>query len=284
MPFNIPNRLRRLSSSGRQGSPAPPSSSAQIIRDPLSPQPVPDRVAEQNQKAHTAAAEPQPAHPPINGSCLCETIQYEVRFPGPESWPPKRNSCHCPQCRHMSGALVVHLITVPSTNLCIYDPTLSLREYSSSSFARRAFCCQCGSSLFWRHVPTDDETLGRVSSNISRMVSTSAPEQPSFLGRRRSNTVGMEVGSPRHRSGLLGGIREEGKTTQVGAGEYASDEGIDIFIGTLSERWLKGEDGKVLATSVDGVLWAGDAVPGVTDFRAVGEGERFLKGRDTDVI
>lgn len=96
--------------------------------------------------------------------------------------------------------------------------------------------------------------------------------------------MGMEVGSPRHRSGLLGGIQEEGKTTQVGAGEYASDEGIDIFIGTLSERWLKGEDGKVLATSVDGVLWAGDAVPGVTDFRAVGEGERFLKGRDTDVI
>lgn len=44
------------------------------------------------------------------------------------------------------------------------------------------------------------------------------------------------------------------------------------------------EEGEVLAVPKDGVIWAGDAVPGVNDFRIEGEGERFSKGRDSEKI
>lgn len=76
------------------------------------------------------------------GSCLCGSVRYTVRG-------PLRNVliCHCRLCRRMNthvGAYAACAIA----DLKI-ETTHTLRWYRSSPAARRGFCSQCGSALFW---------------------------------------------------------------------------------------------------------------------------------------
>ncbi|MCB1398976.1 MAG: GFA family protein [Rhodobacteraceae bacterium] len=76
----------------------------------------------------------------LHGSCLCGKISYRVReVLGPVS------ACHCTQCRKISGHFTA---AVPAR---WSDVTLSgaPRWYLSSAQARRGFCPDCGSYLFW---------------------------------------------------------------------------------------------------------------------------------------
>ena len=77
-----------------------------------------------------------------SGRCLCGQIRYEVR--GPLSDP---YACHCGQCRRQSGHYTVATSAKRSDFVLIEDG--SLQWYRSSQFARRGFCIQCGSALFW---------------------------------------------------------------------------------------------------------------------------------------
>ena len=76
------------------------------------------------------------------GGCLCGAVRYEVRG----SLRPVVN-CHCGQCRKFHGHYGAY------TNAAAGDISItgyrSLKWYRSSSFARRGFCKECGSSLFW---------------------------------------------------------------------------------------------------------------------------------------
>ena len=74
------------------------------------------------------------------GSCLCGQIRYTVSAPlGPVT------GCHCTQCRKITGHCAA---AVPAR---WSDVTLSgePRWYNSSETARRGFCPDCGSYLFW---------------------------------------------------------------------------------------------------------------------------------------
>lgn len=74
------------------------------------------------------------------GSCLCGALRYTVDQPlGPVT------ACHCTQCRKISGH---YAAAVPAewSNVTVHgDP----KWFESSPQARRGFCPNCGSYLFW---------------------------------------------------------------------------------------------------------------------------------------
>ncbi len=82
------------------------------------------------------------------GSCLCGAVNFET-------YGPLRPvvACHCVQCRKTSGHYVA-ATSVARDALVIKGP---VRWYASSGDARRGFCPDCGSSLFW------DGPGGRIS-------------------------------------------------------------------------------------------------------------------------
>ncbi|MER9651912.1 GFA family protein [Mesorhizobium sp. M0152] len=77
------------------------------------------------------------------GSCLCGAVRFRAHG-------PLRGVvyCHCSQCRKQSGHFYA------ATNVAdadiVVEGTESITWYEASSFARRGFCKNCGSLLFWK--------------------------------------------------------------------------------------------------------------------------------------
>jgi len=80
----------------------------------------------------------------LKGSCLCGAVAFDV-----SKTPQRTVACHCGQCRKMSGHLWAAAI-VDEDDIS-FTKTRSLKWFASSNFARRGFCAECGSSLFWKH-------------------------------------------------------------------------------------------------------------------------------------
>lgn len=78
----------------------------------------------------------------VSGGCECGAVRYELT-------PPLRPAvaCHCHQCRRTSGNYV-NATSVPRERFALVSSE-TLRWYRSSQRARRGFCSECGSSLFW---------------------------------------------------------------------------------------------------------------------------------------
>ncbi|MCG8543306.1 MAG: GFA family protein [Alphaproteobacteria bacterium] len=76
------------------------------------------------------------------GCCLCGAVKFKVSGPLGDL-----HACHCSQCRRQSGHYIV------ATNAKRSDFVLTeergLKWYRSSELARRGFCAECGSFLFW---------------------------------------------------------------------------------------------------------------------------------------
>ena len=76
----------------------------------------------------------------FNGSCLCGALRYTVDQPlGPVT------ACHCTQCRKISG----HYVAAAPANWENVTVEGELKWFESSPQARRGFCPNCGSYLFW---------------------------------------------------------------------------------------------------------------------------------------
>jgi hypothetical protein len=78
----------------------------------------------------------------VKGHCLCRGVRFELT-------PPLRavTVCHCGQCRRWHGHVGAYT-AVPRDGLSLTE-SRSLAWFASSNFARRGFCRECGSSLFW---------------------------------------------------------------------------------------------------------------------------------------
>jgi hypothetical protein len=82
---------------------------------------------------------------PVSGRCLCGAVRYEVHGALRDVL-----LCHCVECRRWSGHIFAatsarreHLVLLESGGLrWMVSP-------ESESEARRGFCGECGSSLFW---------------------------------------------------------------------------------------------------------------------------------------
>jgi hypothetical protein len=77
------------------------------------------------------------------GGCLCGAVRYEVRGP-----LRPVVACHCTQCRRMTG----HFLAATAAREGDYTITrdAALKWYHASKDARRGFCADCGSTLFWQ--------------------------------------------------------------------------------------------------------------------------------------
>jgi hypothetical protein len=76
------------------------------------------------------------------GSCLCGAVRYEAQN--------LRDvvACHCGQCRKQTGTYM-SATAAADADLKIVE-TRGLKWYRSSRIARRGFCQECGSVLFWK--------------------------------------------------------------------------------------------------------------------------------------
>lgn len=79
------------------------------------------------------------------GQCLCGAVRFRLLG-------ELRNVviCHCGQCRKWHGHVGAYT-RVPISALKIEDER-SLSWFRSSDKARRGFCRDCGSSLFWERI------------------------------------------------------------------------------------------------------------------------------------
>lgn len=77
------------------------------------------------------------------GSCMCGAVQFKITAPITET-----AACHCSMCRKWSGGVFMAL-QLPKDDVKI-DGEDSVRTFTSSPWAERAFCGTCGSNLFYR--------------------------------------------------------------------------------------------------------------------------------------
>lgn len=88
----------------------------------------------------------------VTGGCLCGAVRYRARRPLRDAV-----ACHCGQCRRTSG----HHVSAT----CVWRDRLTitndagLKWYESSDHARRGFCAECGSSVFWSAHDRDTITI-----------------------------------------------------------------------------------------------------------------------------
>ena len=96
-----------------------------------------------------------------NGSCLCGKIRIAVKG-------INRNvgACHCGTCRNWGGG---PFMAVDCGTDVSFEGEENISVYSSSEWAERGFCKECGSHLFYR--------LKGVSAEGFRIIHNLAPRQ-----------------------------------------------------------------------------------------------------------
>jgi hypothetical protein len=79
------------------------------------------------------------------GRCLCGAVVYEVRGPLRDVL-----ICHCVECRRWHGHVSASTAARTGDLVLLQDRALRwIDSPRSNANARRAFCGECGSSLFW---------------------------------------------------------------------------------------------------------------------------------------
>lgn len=123
------------------------------------------------------------------GGCLCGAVRYEVRGPLRDVV-----NCYCSMCQKLHGGFGPHSKAAKTDIVLVEDR--GLRWYASSERARRGFCCECGSSLFWEPVnqpgtgilagsldqPTGLKTIGHIFVGEKADFTEIAGEAPRFEG------------------------------------------------------------------------------------------------------
>jgi hypothetical protein len=96
------------------------------------------------------------------GGCLCGAVRYEVRG-------ALRGvvDCHCDECKRWHGHVAAYTAArAPDLVLSADEALRWIRSPRSDRHAQRAFCAECGSSLFWR--PEDGATVCIAAGTLDR--------------------------------------------------------------------------------------------------------------------
>lgn len=78
----------------------------------------------------------------LKGSCLCGSVKLSFDFENDNF-----HACHCGYCRKWGGG---PLLSVDSNKNLKFEGEEFVGVYSSSEWAERGFCKNCGSHLFYR--------------------------------------------------------------------------------------------------------------------------------------
>lgn len=98
-------------------------------------------------------------HSITDGGCLCGAVRYQVQG-------PLRNviNCHCSMCQRLHGNFGPHS-KARKTNITIIKSD-GLAWYKTSDVARRGFCRECGSGLFWE--PFEQDATGIIAGTLDK--------------------------------------------------------------------------------------------------------------------
>lgn len=89
----------------------------------------------------------------LKGSCLCNSIQYEIHG---ELGPTMM--CHCSKCRKANGSAFAVNSAVKSEEFRFVKGKEFVSEFESTPGVFRTFCKRCGTPLFSRR-PSQPELL-----------------------------------------------------------------------------------------------------------------------------
>ena len=94
------------------------------------------------------------------GRCLCGAVAYEVRGPLREVLV-----CHCEECRRWHGHVSATAAAKKGDLVMREERGLRwIESPQSDAHARRGFCAECGSSLFWD--PPERETISIAAGTL----------------------------------------------------------------------------------------------------------------------
>jgi hypothetical protein len=107
----------------------------------------------------------------FSGGCACGAIRYSA-----EGEPLYSVNCHCRDCQHETGSAYAPVLGVPTASFRVTQGSPRYFEVKADSgrFTRRAFCGECGSTLFGagaefvsiRAGSLDDPSIFRPSQDI----------------------------------------------------------------------------------------------------------------------
>jgi hypothetical protein len=80
----------------------------------------------------------------MKGGCHCGALRYETT-----GEPITHALCHCSDCRRHAGAPMVGWAMYTEAQVSITKG--AIKQYKSSEHARREFCPDCGTGLFYRN-------------------------------------------------------------------------------------------------------------------------------------
>jgi len=86
------------------------------------------------------------------GSCLCGAVAFEIA-----AHANNVTACHCSQCRKMTGNYWASFHVEDKDLKFIRQD--GLKWFSSSHYAKRGFCKDCGSTLFWKKNDSADTSV-----------------------------------------------------------------------------------------------------------------------------
>ena len=96
----------------------------------------------------------------VRGSCLCGGVQFELTLPF-----RRANHCHCSRCRKHSGTFGLTQGRLPRDGFRLVAGEELIRVYHPRhGGAAKAFCSQCGSSLFGGDWPDGAEVSVRLGA------------------------------------------------------------------------------------------------------------------------
>ena len=81
---------------------------------------------------------------PLNGSCLCGEIEFEIT-----QIEPRLGHCHCRMCRKFHGAAFSTFAEAKPQNFRWLKGESMLKTYTAENKTKRKFCGQCGSSIIF---------------------------------------------------------------------------------------------------------------------------------------
>lgn len=118
------------------------------------------------------------------GSCLCGSVTYALHGDLRPSL-----ACHCIQCRKTSG----HYWS--ATQVADEDFEITSDDglvwFKSSDTARRGFCANCGSSLFWQLFGESKTSVGTGTLDGTTGITTSGHIFCDFKGDYYNITDGL---------------------------------------------------------------------------------------------
>ncbi len=93
------------------------------------------------------------------GGCLCGAVRYEVLGPLRDVV-----NCHCRMCQRLFGSFGAHSKAKKADIALLKDGGLAW--FSTSERARRGFCRDCGTTLFWE--PLAQDATGIVAGTLDQ--------------------------------------------------------------------------------------------------------------------